>query len=156
MESVMSLRKRSLQLFQCVINTQNFPCLMIVKFCFSIWRKSLQFKGIAPGFKIRALVNMEDYCKYNIKTFEAFLEKKNYCCEESLCSIYNESSLQRAISYIAETSKCNLNYASSYQLYIEDSLWIEQSSMSCDSSHCIELHTLVAFCQPNGTVKLKE
>lgn len=73
-----------------------------------------------------------------------------------MCSVYNESSLQRAVSYVAENSKCNLNYASSYQLYIEDSPWIEQSSMSCDSYDCIKLHTVVAFCQPNGTVKLKE
>jgi len=65
------------------------------------------FKGIAPAFKIRPHVNIEDYCKYKI--VEAVLEKKNYCCEESLCSIYNESSLQRAVSCIAETSKCNLN-----------------------------------------------
>lgn len=72
---------------------------------------------------------------------------KNYYCEGSLSFMYNESTLQRAVSYIAETSKCNLNYASSYQLYIEDSPWIEQSRTSCDSNDCIKLHTLVACCQ---------
>lgn len=91
-----------------------------------------------------ALVYIEDYCN-NIKTFEAFW-RRTMTCEESLCSMFNESSLQRAVSYIAEPSKCNLNYASSYQLNIEGSPWIEQSSMSCDSYDCIKLHTLVAFC----------
>lgn len=113
------------------------------------------FKRIASGFKLEPLLTLKIIVNTTSKHLRHFWRRKITVVRKA-CVPYNESSLQRAVRYIAETSKCNLNYASSYQLYIEDSPWIEQSSMSCDSYDCIKLHTLVAFCQPNGTVKLKE
>lgn len=153
----------TLQLFHklvCNNNIQTFPCFNThMKLCFSsIWKKNLQFnfkswKELHQALKLDPLLILKIIG--STSKHLRYFWRKIYCCEKSLCSIYDESLLQRPVSYIAETLKCNLNYASFYQLYIEDSPWIEQSNISCDSYDCIKLHTLVAFCQPNGTVSWK-
>lgn len=93
-DSLMSLRKRCLRLFHDPVCDNNIQTSLFntqeILFLFYMKKSSVvkHFKGIAPGFKIRALVNIEGCCKYRVKTFEAFVEKKNDCCEENLRSIY--------------------------------------------------------------------
>lgn len=159
-DSLMSLGKRCLQLFHDPVRGNNIDFLVNIHeilFLFYMKKKSAVklFKGIAPGFKIRALVNMEDTVNTTSKHLGHFWGREITVARKTCIPYINASSVQRARSYIAETSKCNLNYASSYQLYIEYSPGREQSSKSCDSYDCIKLHTLVAFCQPKWDWKME-